>query len=198
MNTIVISALLGVVMMLSGLVLRKIKHVEALGIISAILVMLSSIYDYSQQSNITSSYFNGMLATNTFTAKINMIVSFGLLAYIFVFASRISRVGLHPAEYFALILFASCGVFIITSYQSLFMLFLGIEIMSIPQYILAGSDKRNLKSNEASLKYFLMGSFSTGFLLMGIALTYGASRSFDVNQINQMFIAAPTVTGFGN
>jgi NADH-quinone oxidoreductase subunit N len=195
MNTIVISALLGVVMMLSGLVLRKIKHVEALGIISAILVMLSSIYDYSQQSNITSSYFNGMLATNTFTAKINMIVSFGLLAYIFVFASRISRVGLHPAEYFALIFFASCGVFIITSYQSLFMLFLGIEIMSIPQYILAGSDKRNLKSNEASLKYFLMGSFSTGFLLMGIALTYGASRSFDVNQINQIFTTAPTVTG---
>ena len=55
------------------------------------------------------------------------------------------------------------------------MLFIGIEIISIPLYILTGSDKRNLKSNEASLKYFLMGAFSTGLMLLGIAFLYGAS-----------------------
>ena len=55
------------------------------------------------------------------------------------------------------------------------MLFIGIEIISIPLYILTGSDKRNLKSNEASLKYFLMGAFSTGIMLLGIAFLYGAS-----------------------
>jgi len=60
------------------------------------------------------------------------------------------------------------------------MLFLGIEILSIPQYILAGSDKKNLKSSEASLKYFLMGAFSTGILLMGITLLYGATGSFNI------------------
>jgi NADH-quinone oxidoreductase subunit N len=58
------------------------------------------------------------------------------------------------------------------------MLFLGIEIITIPLYILTGSDKRNLKSNEASLKYFLLGSFSTGLMLMGIALIYGATGTF--------------------
>jgi NADH-quinone oxidoreductase subunit N len=58
------------------------------------------------------------------------------------------------------------------------MLFIGVEILSIPLYILTGSDKRNLKSNEASLKYFLMGSFSTGVMLMGIALMYGATGNF--------------------
>jgi NADH-quinone oxidoreductase subunit N len=58
------------------------------------------------------------------------------------------------------------------------MLFIGVEILSIPLYILTGSDKRNLKSNEASLKYFLMGSFSTGIMLMGIALIYGGTGSF--------------------
>jgi NADH-quinone oxidoreductase subunit N len=63
------------------------------------------------------------------------------------------------------------------------MMFIGIEIMSIPQYILAGSDKRNLKSSEASLKYFLMGSFSTGILLMGITLLYGASRTFNIQEM---------------
>ena len=65
------------------------------------------------------------------------------------------------------------------------MLFLGIEIMSIPSYILTGSDKRNLKSNEASLKYFLMGAFSTGLMLMGIALIYGGNSlgSFYIDMI---------------
>ena len=66
------------------------------------------------------------------------------------------------------------------------MLFLGIEIMSIPSYILTGSDKRNLKSNEASLKYFLMGAFSTGLMLMGIALIYGGNSlgSFYIDMLD--------------
>jgi NADH-quinone oxidoreductase subunit N len=65
------------------------------------------------------------------------------------------------------------------------MLFLGIEIVSIPLYILTGSDKRNLKSNEAGLKYFLMGAFSTGIMLLGIAFLYGGSEtgSFYINNI---------------
>jgi len=82
------------------------------------------------------------------------------------------------ADYFALIFFILAGVAISVSFKSLLMLFLGIEIISIPLYILTGSDKRNLKSNEASLKYFLMGSFSTGLMLMGIALVYGATGTF--------------------
>jgi NADH-quinone oxidoreductase subunit N len=71
-----------------------------------------------------------------------------------------------------------CGVTIVSSFTSLLMLFLGIEIISIPLYILTGSDKKNLKSNEASLKYFLMGAFSTGLMLMGIALIYGSTGTF--------------------
>src|SRR6185295_10971996 len=70
-------------------------------------------------------------------------------------------------------------------YNSLLMLFLGIEIISIPLYILTGSDKRNLKSNEAALKYFLMGSFSTGLMLMGITLLYGVKGSFNMDVIRQ-------------
>jgi NADH-quinone oxidoreductase subunit N len=65
------------------------------------------------------------------------------------------------------------------------MLFLGIEILSIPMYILAGSNKSDLRSNEASLKYFLMGAFATGFLLFGIALIYGVSGSFNLQNIAQ-------------
>jgi len=90
-------------------------------------------------------------------------------------------VGISTAiEHFALIAFILVGIFLLSGYNNMLMLFLGIEILSIPQYILAGSDKRNLKSSEASLKYFLMGAFSTGILLMGIAMLYGASGTFNV------------------
>ena len=87
------------------------------------------------------------------------------------------------AEYYALLFFILTGVGIASSFNTLLMLFLGIEIISIPLYILTGSDKRNLKSNEASLKYFLMGAFSTGLMLMGIALVYGSKGSFSLDVI---------------
>jgi NADH-quinone oxidoreductase subunit N len=82
--------------------------------------------------------------------------------------------------------FVLCGLSILSSFNSLLLLFLGIEILSIPLYILTGSDKRNLKGNEAALKYLLMGAFSTGILLMGIALVYGGNTlgSFYIDAIN--------------
>src|SRR3989442_4440912 len=80
-------------------------------------------------------------------------------------------------DHFSLIIFALIGAIILTSFGNMLMLFLGIEILSIPIYVLAGSNKNNLLSNESSLKYFLMGAFATGFLLFGIALIYGASGS---------------------
>src|SRR5690606_10863524 len=73
--------------------------------------------------------------------------------------------------------------FCMVSFGNLVMFFLGLEILSITLYILAGSDRLHIKSNEAGMKYFLMGSFASGFILFGIALIYGASASFDINQI---------------
>ncbi len=101
-----------------------------------------------------------------------------LLAVHCLFSAERARhrsIGNNRGEYFALIFFVLCGVAIASSFNSLLMLFIGIEIISIPLYILTGSDKRNLKSNEASLKYLLMGAFSTGLMLLGIAFLYGAS-----------------------
>src|SRR5439155_7124129 len=93
------------------------------------------------------------------------------------------NVGVNYSDYFALLFFVLSGVVITSSFKSLLMLFLGIEILSIPLYILTGSDKRNLKSNEASLKYFLMGAFSTGLMLMGIAFLYGVSGTFNIDAV---------------
>jgi NADH-quinone oxidoreductase subunit N len=101
------------------------------------------------------------------------------------------RISTHVAEYYAIILFALAGIIVMVSYNNLTMLFIGIEIMSVSLYILAGIKKNDFASNEASLKYFLMGAFSTGFLLFGIALIYGATGSFNLAVIRDWAIAHP-------
>jgi len=86
-------------------------------------------------------------------------------------------------DYFALTLFSFAGAACMVSYTNLAMLFLGVEILSIPVYVLAGSRKSDVRGNEAAFKYFLLGAFSSGFLLFGIALIYGAVGTFDLGEI---------------
>lgn len=109
-----------------------------------------------------------------------------MLIYFMLNGRDIQRIGMHVSEYFSLMFFVLCGATIASSFNTLLLLFLGIEIMSIPLYILTGTEKNNLKGNEAALKYFLMGAFSTGILLMGIALIYGGNSagSFYIDAIN--------------
>ncbi len=89
----------------------------------------------------------------------------------------------HITDHFALVLFALVGALMLTAFSNMTTLFLGIEILSIPMYVLAASRKRDLASNEAGFKYLIMGSFASGFLLFGIALIYGATGSFDIMAI---------------
>ena len=98
--------------------------------------------------------------------------------YVWLNGDEISKLSKTPADFYSLFFFILCGISILTSFDNLLMLFIGIEIVSIPLYILTGADKKNMFSNEAALKYFLMGSFSTGILLLGITLIYGATGSF--------------------
>ena len=86
--------------------------------------------------------------------------------------------GKNRGDVYGLMLFSVCGAIILFSFSNLLMLFLGVEILSIPLYVLAGSNKENLASNESALKYYLQGAFATGILLFGMALVYGASGSF--------------------
>ncbi len=86
-------------------------------------------------------------------------------------------------DHYSLVLFALTGALMLTAFKNMTTLFLGIEIMSIPLYVLAASKKKDVKSNEAGFKYLIMGSFASGFLLFGIALIYGATGSFDLMDI---------------
>lgn len=106
------------------------------------------------------------------------------------------REGSHQADKTSLVVFVVLGAVIMASFSNMAMLFLGLEILSLSLYSLAGSKKDSLGSIEAAFKYFLMGSFATGFLLFGMALVYGASRSFDLATIYNYLLNTPDLPGF--
>ena len=174
MNSIITSAVLGVIMMFSGIFLKKNSSIVALAILSILVLLVMAALDLSGYHFFPVDTHN-MLDFEPFGLLFNCIAFSCTLAYFLLNGRDIAAIGNNPGEYFALIFFVLCGISIASSFSSLLMLFIGIEIISIPLYILTGSDKRNLKSNEASLKYFLMGAFSTGLMLLGIAFLYGAS-----------------------
>jgi NADH-quinone oxidoreductase subunit N len=177
MNAIIFSAIWGVVMMFSGIFVSQratVRMLAILGVAILLLVNLAELYHFK----LFTIDVRNMLVFDSFGLVFNSIAFAATLIYLLLSAKDIDAVGVNLGEYFALIFFVLCGVGIASSFNTLLMLFLGIEIISIPLYILTGSDKRNLKSTEASLKYFLMGAFSTGIMLMGIALIYGATGGF--------------------
>jgi len=136
----------------------------------------------------SSQVFYGMMQMDNFALAFSGITILGTLFIFLLTQNYFSADSENIAEYFTLILFSLAGIIIMLSYQNMSMLFIGVEIMSVSLYILAGIRKSDFASNEASLKYFLMGAFSTGFLLFGITLIYGATGSFDLTVINQYLV----------
>jgi len=179
MNLIIIAAVWGIVMMLSGLFLRGAQSPVRMAILGALILIGGAFADFHEYSLIHSD-FKGLLVYDQFSSVFLLVISIALLFYFWLSGNEIIKVGAHPYEYMALIFFVMVGAGLVTLFNNLLTLFLGIEILSIPLFILTGSDKRNLKSNEAALKYFLMGAFSTGILLLGIAFVYGATGSFRI------------------
>lgn len=183
MNALIFSALSGVIMMFCSFMLkqnqsiRTVAHVLLLAVIAGTVMELRgiSLFDVNLQ---------GMLAFDRYALLFILIAAVSTLVFFLLSAREMEKVGLNYGDYFALIFFVLVGAILVASFKSLLIFFLGIEILSIPLYILTGSDKRNLKGNEAALKYFLMGSFSTGIMLMGIALVYGATATFNTAAMN--------------
>ncbi len=133
----------------------------------------------------------GMMVLDKVPLAFTILFSFIAILW-FTMAKNYFKDDTNLSDHFSLVLFSMVGVFILTSYTHLVMLFLGVEILSIPVYVLAGSDKRNLYSNEAAFKYFLLGAFASGFLLLGITFVYGALGSFNIVQV-----ASSAMTPYG-
>ncbi len=183
MNVLIISAVLGVVMMFSSFLLKQNSTIRNLAIAGIGLLFVVNALEIGGTVFFKVNV-HGMILFDRFALLFNAIALLSTFLYLVLSARDMEKVGVNYAEYFALIFFILCGITLVSSFKSFLILFLGIEIITIPLYILTGSDKRNLKSNEASLKYFLLGTFSTGLMLMGIALLYGARGTFSTTFVD--------------
>lgn len=182
MNIIITIAVSALVVLYAGLFKAK-KALLPLTILGLLVALGFAVSSW----NTETTYF-GMMQMDNFALAFSSITIVGTLFIFLLTQNYFAKDSENVAEYFTLILFALTGMVIMVSYQNMAMLFVGLEIMSVSLYILAGIRKLNFASNEASLKYFLMGAFSTGFLLFGIALIYGATGSFDITVIQQHLV----------
>ena len=185
MKAIIAATILGIIMMYAGFVVKEKKSVLSIATLLFVLLLGVNVWELlSAKPGETQMFFNFQLTVTPFSLWFNTLMTAATLLYVLLMGNDIINVGKHVGEYFALFFFILVGTYMLSSFNNMLIMFLGIEIISIPQYILAGSDKRNLKSSEASLKYFLMGAFSTGILLMGITLIYGATGEFNISKFS--------------
>ncbi|MCE9601407.1 MAG: NADH-quinone oxidoreductase subunit N [Gemmatimonadetes bacterium] len=147
-----------------------------------LLVLTMGLVVWMAVSGLTASD-KGVIAVDGFRWMVDLVVLLGAIGTIALAIEHNVRDGIVQAESHVLVLFATSGMMILAGARDLMVVFLGIEIMSVAVYVLAGLNRRSARSAEASLKYFLLGAFATGFLLYGIALVYGATGQTQIVEI---------------
>ena len=168
MVAIIILAFFGVILLFAGIFDMR-KSIMPIGVLAILMALVFTLQDIDGLFN---DYTN-MFLFDTFARAFTVLLGGEFLK------DDIH----HKGDKYALMLFALCGAITMLSAQNLLMIFLGIEILSIPLYILAGSQKDDMHSNEAGMKYFLMGAFATGILLFGMAMIYGATGQIQLSAI---------------
>lgn len=188
MTPVIALSLFGIINLFLGFTFKR----QTLQIVTLFFIVCSMALT-AMDWNHEYLWFGHMFKTNNLSINFSLIIQLaGLLVVAFSNGFGKDEVYTQPAEYYAILLFSLVGALLMVSFDNLIMLFVGLEILSVAMYVLTGSDKRNLRSNEAALKYFLMGSFATGFLLFGIALLYGTTRSLYLSGIINMLAHTTT------
>lgn len=142
--------------------------------------------------NAVKPVFGGALITGGIASAFNVIFCVGAALVIMNSIDYIKIYGSYFGEYYIISLSAVLGMMIMAGSQDLFMVFLGLELMSICFYVLAGLNRKKQSANESSLKYFLLGSFATGFIVMGVAFIYGSAGSVSIPVITEKFASLST------
>ncbi len=178
MNTLIAISGLGVFCLIA-----EIFNLRKLLVPVAVLGLLAILGLTASEFNHPSSHYNNMIVVNNFSVAFSSLFIV-LTAFLIALSGDFYKD--HPtkiSDFIAIKIFLLASAVAMVSFGNLSMFFLGIEVLSISLYILAASKRLDLKSNEAGMKYFLMGSFASGIILFGICLVYGATGYFDVAEI---------------
>ncbi len=162
----------------------------------SIVAFLLAIFGAVEANTVAGPAFSNLLIVDGFATYFRVLV---LVIGVFAVLSSylyLDREAADTCEYHALLLFSVAGQCLMVSSNDLIMIFIGLEISSIASYVLAGYLRNDRRNNESALKYFLLGSFATGFLLYGVSIVYGVTGTTKLDEI-RTFLAAPGVpTGY--
>ena len=178
MNTLIAITGLGVLCLIFEIFNLR-KGIIPVTIIGLLATLGLTISEYGTEA----SYYNNMIVVNNFSVTFSSLF---IILTTFIVAMSHNFYSNHAtkiSDFISIKLFILAGAIAMVSFGNLAMFFLGIEVLSVALYVLAASDRLNIKSNEAGMKYFLMGAFASGIILFGICLVYGAMGSFDVAEI---------------
>jgi NADH-quinone oxidoreductase subunit N len=179
----IIVALAGVIVMLYDSFFPRQRNVT--GTISLIGLAIAAFFLVSMWTGETASAWGGMIVTDNLRMAFSIVFLLVTALTILISTVWVERENVPVGEYHALLLFGTFGMMLMASGNDLVILFLGLETISLSTYVMAGLRKSDLRSNESAMKYFILGSFSSAFLLYGMALTYGATGTTNITEIAQ-------------
>jgi len=175
-------ALAGVVVMLYDSFFPKQRTVSG-AIAMAGLVISGVLLGMLWNGDAPGSSWGGMVAHDNLRLSFSFVFLFVSAMTVLMSTIWVEREDVPAGEYHALLLFATFGMMIMSAGNDLVVIFLGLETLSIATYVMAGLRKTDLRSNESAMKYFILGSFASAFLLYGMALTYGATGETNITRI---------------
>ncbi len=179
----IIVSLVGVLIMLVDAFSKRGAR-KANAIIALVGLILAFIATVTLGRVGSGEYFSGMVVIDPIRIFFSVTILIVAIIAVLLAGQFLRDEGLPPGEFFSLTMFATSGMLLLAGAGDLVTVFLGLEIASITTYVMAGYRRYDLRSNESSLKYFLLGSFSTAFLLYGMALTYGATKTTNIEKIS--------------
>jgi len=178
---------IALIVLLLDLVVRRKEVLAAVSIGGVAVVALMLINGYGVT-------FGGMFISDGYSTFFKLIFLLNVILTVLISVRYIAIEKVNYGEYYSLILFSTIGMMLMASAGDLIVLYLGLELMALSTYVLAGFIRHNVKSNEAALKYLLLGAFSSAFLLYGISLIYGLTATTNLKEI-AIFIRETGLTG---
>jgi NADH-quinone oxidoreductase subunit N len=183
---IILTAWACVLLLVDLFVPRGRKWITALLAVAGLAVTLG--FTLSQIGRAATTGFNSLVVRDGFSTFINALLLVSGVLGVALAHGYIKRMGIERGEYYTLLLFSVTGMMLMAQAADLIVVFLALELLSIPLYVLAAFNRKRVTSEEAGLKYFLLGAFSTGFVVYGIALVFGATGS---TRLADILAAAP-------
>jgi NADH-quinone oxidoreductase subunit N len=188
-------SIFGIIIMMVDPLIPEQSPKKPLGII-AIIGTLAGLAATAYQTNYYGSAFYNTISVDTFSVFFHVVVLLIALVVILTSFEYLEVQRIRSGEYYALILFGTVGMMLMSAAVELVLVFIALEISSISTYILAGMRRRAAESAESSLKYFLLGSFATAFFLYGVALVFGATGTTNVYGIAHYLQGQPSTLAY--